>query len=99
MILLRVYRIILLVRAHELDEADALLKHKFAHEPIFIASNIENYSAVFQDARVPVLGLDVLRRIPNGPRGLVVPGLESLLALRVKLPELYERATGNDPHP
>jgi hypothetical protein len=64
------------VRADELDEADALLKHKFAHEPELVASDIENDTAVLQDARVPLLGLDVLRRLPSGPQGFMVPGLQ-----------------------
>ena len=95
---LRVDGIVLLMRSDELDKQDALAEQDLADEPVFIPANVEDGSSPLENARAAILSLDVLRRLPGCSLGLMVPGPELLLTVRVLPPEEHEPAPRDHPH-
>jgi len=95
---LRVYGIVLPMCSDELDKQYALAEYNLADEPVFIPANVEDDSSPLENARIAILGLDMLRSLPGCPLRLMVPGLELLLAVRVFLPEKFEPAPRDHSH-
>jgi hypothetical protein len=95
---LRVYGIVLLVCSNELDKQDPLAEQDLADESVLVSANIEDDSSPLENARAAILSLDVLRSRPGCPLGLMVPGLELLLAVRVFPPEEFEPAPRDYSH-
>jgi len=95
---LRVYGIVLLMCPEELDKQYALAEYNLADEQVFVSADVEDDSSPLENARVAVLGLDVLRSLPGCPLRLMVPGLELLLAVRVFHPEEFEPAPRDHSH-
>jgi hypothetical protein len=99
MVRLRVYRVILAVRAHKPDINQVFSVYDLAQNAVLVASDIENYPAMLEDACAPVSSLDVLRRPPVSAQCFLIPGLEALFAFWEMFPKLYKRAPRNNPHP
>ena len=95
---LRVYGIVLLMCPEKLDKQQALAEYNLADKPVFVSADVEDDSSPLENARVAVLGLDMLRSLPGCPLRLMVPGLELLLAVRVFHPEEFEPAPRDHSH-
>lgn len=75
--------VVLLARADELDENDPVRVVDGRDQPILVASYIEDYPPVLQDARGTEVGLDVRRRLPLGLEDMAMPGKKRLLRVGI----------------
>jgi len=66
--------VVLLVRADELDENDAVRIVDRCDQAILIASDIEGHAPVPQDARRTEVGLDIRRSLPLRIEDMTMPG-------------------------
>jgi hypothetical protein len=57
-------------------------------ETVSVALDVENYPVVRDDVGAAIVVLDVLKRPPVGGLGFVVPSLQRLFRIGVRLPEL-----------
>jgi hypothetical protein len=78
--------VVLLVRADELDENDPVRIVDGRDQAILVASDIEDHTAVLQDARGTKVGLDVRRGLPLGLEDMAMPGKKWLLRVGILRP-------------
>src|ERR1700675_3507641 len=97
-LLLRVNPVVLGVRAHEPDVDHPIRVVDLHHEPVSVAPDVEHHTVVADDARGPVLRLDLRGGIPILLLDFAVPREKGLLHVRVQLPELAEGRSRHDPH-
>src|SRR5258705_2448423 len=96
--LLRVDPVVLGVRSHESDVDDPIRIVDLHHQPIVVALDVEHHAVAGDDARCPVLRLDLCGSIPVLLHNFAVPCEKRLLRVRVSLPKLSERLFRDDPH-
>ena len=75
--------VVLLVRADELDENDPVRIVDGRDQAILVASDIEDYAPVLQDARGTKVGLDVRRGLPFGLEDMAMPSKKRLLRVGI----------------
>jgi hypothetical protein len=69
--------VVLLVRADKLDENDPVRVVDGCDQPILVASDIEDYTPILQDARGTEVSLDVRRSLPLGLEDMAVPAKQA----------------------
>ena len=62
---LRVYGIVLLMCPEKLDKQQALAEYNLADKPVFVSADVEDDLSPLENARVAILGLDMLRSLPG----------------------------------
>src|SRR5512140_1696147 len=77
---------------------DAKVEIEPHDQAVLVAGDVEDDAVPAQDAGAAVLCLDGMRRVPAGGLDFPEPGLEWLLRVRVRLPELPQCPSRNDPH-
>jgi hypothetical protein len=75
--------VVLLVRADELDENDPVRVVDGCDQPVLVASDIENYTPILQDARRTKVGLDVCRGLPLGLEDMAMPDKKRFLRVGI----------------
>lgn len=75
--------VVLLVRADELHENDPVWVVDGRDQAILVASDIEDHSAVLQDASRTKVGLDVRRGLPLGLENVAMPGKKRLFRVSI----------------
>ena len=78
--------VVLLVRADELDENDPVRIVDGRDQAILVASDIEDHTSVFQDARSTKIGFDVRRGLPLGLEDMAMPSKKWLLRVGILRP-------------
>ena len=90
--------VVLLVSPHEPYVADLVGEVDCCNEPVSISFDVKYNAVVANNARIGIRAFNVRRGFPNGSLNVVIPSPESLLGVRMSLPELPQGPPGNDPH-
>jgi len=75
--------VVLLVCADKLDENNPIRIVDGCDQPVLVASDIEDYTSILQDARGTEVGLDVRRGLPLGLEDMSMPGKERLFRVSI----------------
>src|SRR3970282_1603428 len=93
--------VVLLVRSNELDKAGLPHVVERYDQAILVSCDVEHHSTTFEDTRRSKLRLHLLRSPPGCFCGFCMPGFDGTLSvtvLRTALPELPQRAFGDNAH-
>lgn len=76
--------------ADKTDKDDPGVVVDFDDEAVVISFNVKDDSVVWQDVRGTIMSFDILRRFPVGIQHFMIPSSQSLLRIRMRLPEIFQ---------